>query len=113
MRGDGQFVSCVAVSRDGELVLSGSRGRTVQRWDVSEQRNVTEQQLILTSPDKIRSDPIRMRIVYMNACANGKLAVSGSENSTVHRWHMLTGEAVVRPRDTQAQVGRAVFCSKK
>ena len=97
LRGHRRSVTCAAISRDGKLVLSGSMDRTVRQWDVSAERNVIEQQLLLTSLDEKRSYSIPRSIVSLSVCANGKLVVSGSEDSTVQRWDMLTGEALGRP----------------
>ena len=94
LRGHGGPVTCVAISRDGKLVLSGDMDYVVREWDVSAERNVTEQQLLLTSPDELRSDPYQRRIVSLSLCANRKLAVSVSAGGSLQRWDMLTGEAV-------------------
>ena len=78
---------------------------TVRQWDVSEQRNVTEQSLLSTVPGEIRIDPFT-RIISLSMCANGILAVSLLDGGTVQIWDMLTGEAVGRPYwDTQAKFG--------
>ena len=97
LRGHGGSVSCVAISRNCKFVLSGCLHGTVRQWDVSAERNVTEQHLLLTSPDELHSNPIREVITSLSVCANGKLAVSGSADGTVQRWDMLTGEAMGRP----------------
>ena len=97
LRGHGDIVSCVAITRDGKLVMSGSRDYTVRQWDVSAERNVTKQHLLSTSLDEIRYDPRRRRIVSLSVCANGKFVVSGSGVGTIQRWDMLTGEALGRP----------------
>ena len=97
LRGHIGYVYCVAISRDRKLVLSGSSDGTVRLWDVSAERNVTEQHLFSTVTDEARSYPGDRRIRSVSVCANGKLAVSGSGDGTVQRCDMLTGEAVDRP----------------
>ena len=90
-------VTCVAISRDGKHVLSSFMDNIVRQWDVSEQRNVTEQRLSLTSPDEVCSDSTLRTTVSLSVCANRNLVVSGSCGGTVQKWDMLTGEAVGRP----------------
>ena len=89
--------TCVALSRDGKLLLSGSQDHTVRLWDVSAERNVAEELSLSTVPFAVRSYPYSMGIASLSVCAKGKLVVSGSEDGTVQRWDMLTGEAVGRP----------------
>ena len=56
-------VSCVAVSRDCKIVLSGSWDDTVRQWDVSEERTITDHILLLISPDEVRSDQYKRRFI--------------------------------------------------
>ena len=70
---------------------------SVRQSDASAARNMTEQQLPLTSTDELRSDSIRKGNYSLSVCANGMLAASGSFGGTVQRWYMLTGEAASRP----------------
>ena len=88
LQGPESEVNVVAVSRVGNLVLSGSGDGTVRDWDISAQRNVSEKQKLLTLLDEMSC------ISCVTLSANGKLAFSGSECKVVQKWDTSTGEAV-------------------
>ena len=96
LRGHESSVSGIAISRDGNLVLSGSFDMTVRQWDVSAQGNVSEQYRLSIVREENLFCP-KKNVLSVVVCANGKLAVSSSNDNTVQRWDILTGEAVGRP----------------
>ena len=94
LRGHGDHVTCIAISRDGKLVMSGSREGTVQLWDVSAERNGSENHRLVRSRYEDGVDHVQRSTVSLSVCANGQIAVSGSEDGTLQRWDVLTGEVV-------------------
>ena len=98
LRGYGGRVTCIAISRDGKLVMSSSRDENVRHWDVSAERNGSGDNRLLTSLEEYHFDPFRVSISSVSVCRKGKIAVSGSiANGTLQRWDVLTGEVVSGP----------------
>ena len=86
LRGHIRLVSSVALSPNGNLVISGSDDNTVRIWDV-------------TSGEAI-GQPLRGHDDSVSSVAfspDGKLVASGSKDKTVRLWDAASGEAIGQP----------------
>ena len=99
LRGTERHVFAVSVSRKRELILSGHALGTVYHWDVSGRGNVPEEHSSLALLDEMPC------ISCVTLSANGKLAVSGSEDNVVQKWNTSTVQAVGPPME---RAGRSV-----
>ncbi len=75
-------VSCAAFSRDGTLVVTGSKDATLKLWDVATAR------LVRTFAGH-KDD-----IVAVALSPDGTLAVSGSKDRTMKLWELATGRLI-------------------
>ena len=84
LQGHSDYVSSVAFSPDGKLIVSGSWDKTVRLWNTTGKP--------IGQPFHINS--------YVTSVAfspNGKLIVSGSLDNTVRLWDLLEGNLVGQP----------------
>ena len=78
------WVTAVAINRDGTLIMSASLDGIVRKWDVSTKGNISQRnQFPKVSEFAINS--CRKHIFSVSVAANGKKAVSGSSDGTVQR----------------------------
>ena len=79
-------VTCLSVSKEGKVILSGSSDGTVRRWDGESGESLGE--------------PLRghkERVSSMTVSGEGKVVISGSWDKTVRRWNGESGESVGKP----------------
>lgn len=82
LRRDAGYALCVAVTPDGQFVLSGSLGGTIRMWRFS-------------SGGYLRAFKGHEGAVYALAVtSDGRYFVSGGVDHTVRVWHLSTGECV-------------------
>lgn len=83
LKGHWGGVMSIAISTDGQRIVSGSADRTVRVWDIN------------TSDELMELYGHTNWVVSVAISTNGKIIVSGSEDATVRVWDMETG-AVLR-----------------
>ncbi|MBP0008282.1 MULTISPECIES: NB-ARC domain-containing protein [unclassified Roseofilum] len=83
LRGHQSWVNTVAVTRDGQLAVSGSSDKTLKVWDLE----TKEETLTLTGH--------RSLIQAVAVTRDGQRAVSGSSDKTLKVWDLETGEALL------------------
>jgi WD40 repeat protein len=90
-------INCVAVSRDGKRLLSGSRDRTVRLWDIP-------------TGKEIRPFLGHMKALCSVALSpDGRHALSGSDDGTVRLWDVETGSEIRRFEGHEGMVRAVAF----
>lgn len=79
LEGHDQYVTCLDISRDGRLALSGGDDRTLRLWDL-ETRQCTR---VLEGHEH--------RVGTVCLSLDGRLALSGSDDRTMRLWDLTTG----------------------
>ncbi|MGB3548075.1 MAG: hypothetical protein WBA17_13955, partial [Saprospiraceae bacterium] len=82
INGHSSGVNVVAVSPDGEKVISGSYDKTIKVWDIT-----TGEQLLSLSG---HSSFVKAVVVSLD----GEKVISGSDDKTVKVWDITTGELI-------------------
>jgi len=79
LQGHSNWVNSVTISRDGQILVSGSRDKTISIWQ-------------LDTGKKLRTLTGHTSFVYSVAISpDGQTLASGSEDTTIKLWQMSTG----------------------
>ena len=79
-------VNCVAISANGETVVSGSRNNTIRLWNVNTGAAVC-------NPLRGHTRPVNCVAIS----ADGQIVVSGSEDKTIRLWSARIGDEIIGP----------------
>ena len=79
LRGHAAYVTAVAVSADGQTVISGGRDTTVRTWDAA-------------TGEPRRALPHAAAVTGVAVAGDGQTLISGCEDGVLRVWHATRGE---------------------
>ena len=85
LRSGKNYTTCIALSNDGSRVVSASEDKPLREWDVSMANTNTRK----NSPPVGEEEEKRLFALSMSM--NGRMAVAGHNDSSIHIWDIETG----------------------
>lgn len=91
LKGHSSWVDAVAISKDGQILVSGSYDNTIKLWDLPTGKSVYT---LVGHSSSVHSVAIS---------ADKKTVVSGSDDGTMRVWNAATGELIRTVKDSASQ----------
>lgn len=91
LKGHSSWVDAVAISKDGQILVSGSYDNTIKLWDLTTGKSV---HTLVGHSSTVHSVAIS---------ADKKTVVSGSDDGTIKVWNVATGELIRTVKDSGSE----------